>query len=93
MLHEGHVGGKVISGSTYKMHKQRLVQRETDRAVIREAQELADGWLPHDVCVMDIALTKDGPKIIEFNCFNSSGFYYHDIGAIVAAVTKYTDWS
>jgi hypothetical protein len=89
------VGGKIISGSTYRMHGQRLVQRETDPDVINEAQELADGWLPHDVCVMDVAVIEGSPlpKVIEFNCFNSSGFYYHDIGAIVKAATKYTDWS
>jgi hypothetical protein len=83
--------GKIISGSTYKMNGQRLVQRETDQDVIDEAQAFADKWLPDEVCVMDIALTDDGPKVIEFNCFNSSGFYYHDIGAVVEAVTSYVD--
>lgn len=85
------VDGKVVSGSTYKMHGQRLVQREQDQAVIDEAQGFADKWLPNDVCVMDIALTSDGPKVIEFNCFNSSGFYYHDIGAVLGAVNDYVD--
>ncbi|MGO1068487.1 hypothetical protein [Lysobacter sp. CA199] len=28
-------------------------------------------------------------KVIEFNTFNSSGFYAHDIGKIVAAVTAH----
>jgi hypothetical protein len=85
------VDGKVISGSTYKMNGQRLVQREQDQDVIDEAQGFADKWLPDKVCVMDIALTQDGPKVIEFNCFNSSGFYYHDKGAIVKAVTDFVD--
>lgn len=85
------VGGKIVSGSTYKMHGQRLVQRETDQAVIDEAQGLADKWLPNSTVVMDVALTKDGPKVIEFNCFNSSGFYYHDIEAVVTAVTQYLE--
>lgn len=85
------VDSKIISGSIYKMHGQRLVQRETDDAVIDEAQELADKWLPNRTCVMDVALTNDGPKVIEFNCFNSAGFYYHDIGAVVQAVTDQVD--
>lgn len=85
------VNHKVISGSTYKMHGQRLVQRETDANVIFEAQVLADKWLPNPTVCMDIALTKSGPKVIEFNCFNSSGFYYHDIGAVVEAVTNHVD--
>lgn len=85
------VDRKVISGSTYKWMGQRLVQREQDQKVIDEAQGFADKWLPDNVCVMDIALTDDGPKLIEFNCFNSSGFYYHDIGAVVQAVSEYVD--
>ncbi len=85
------VDGKVVSGSTYKMHGQRLTQKETDQDVIDEAQEMANQWLPNKTCVMDVGLTKDGPKVIEFNCFNSSGFYYHDISAVVKAVTEYVD--
>lgn len=85
------VDGKIISGSTYKMHGQRLVQRETDQKVIDEAQQFADKWLPNDTVVMDVALTTSGPRVIEFNCFNSSGFYYHDISAIVEAVTIRVD--
>lgn len=85
------VDGKVISGSIYKMHGQRLTQRELDQDVIDEAQELANKWLPNRTCVMDVALTKGCPKVIEFNCFNSSGFYYHDISAVVKAVSTYVD--
>ncbi|MBT2748957.1 ATP-grasp domain-containing protein [Lysobacter sp. ISL-50] len=39
--------------------------------------------------MMDVAQTDDGFKVIEFNTFNSSGFYAHDIGKIVAAVTAH----
>ena len=85
------VGGKVVSGSVYRMRGQKLVQREHDIDVINQAQSLADKWLPHETCVMDVAYTPNGVKVIEFNCFNSSGFYYHDINAIVLAVTKYLE--
>jgi hypothetical protein len=85
------VNGKVISGSSYKMNGQRLVQRATEQDIVDEAQSFADKWLPSNVCVMDLALTDDGPKVIEFNCFNSSGFYYHDKKAIVKAVSDYVD--
>lgn len=85
------VGGKIISGSHYRIHGQRLVKRETDKAVLDEAQQLANKWLPHETCVMDTALTIDGLKVVEFNCFNSSGFYYHDIKGIITAATEYVD--
>ncbi|MEL6674788.1 MAG: ATP-grasp domain-containing protein [Bacteroidota bacterium] len=40
----------------------------------------------HDAYVMDIALTSQGFSLIECNCFNGTGFYQHDIAAIVQAV-------
>lgn len=82
------VDGKVVSGSMYRLHGQRLVQMSTDLDIIAEAQKKADMWLPNQTCVMDLALTSEGVKVIEFNCFNSSGFYYHDIPSIVKAVTE-----
>lgn len=83
------VGGKIIDGSQYMLHRQRIAQLVTDTKLYNAAQELADIWLPHETCVMDLALTEDGLKVIEYNCLNSSGFYQHDIDKIVRAVTEY----
>lgn len=83
------VGGKIIDGSQYRLHGQRIAQPVTDTKLYAAAQELADIWLPHKTCVMDLALTDDGLKVIEYNCLNSSGFYQHDIDKIVRAVTEY----
>lgn len=85
------VGGKIVDGSMYYHNGQLYSRHETDADVIKEAQELADKWLPHETVVMDVGLTNDGPKIIEFNCLNGSGFYQHDISKIVKAVTQYVD--
>jgi hypothetical protein len=85
------VDGKIVTSGSYRFKGMRLVRRELDRATIDEAQQLADKWLPHETCVMDTALTADGVKVVEFNCLNGSGFYYHDIGALVKAVTEYED--
>lgn len=83
------VGGKVISGSMYRHNGQLVKIRENDADVIAEAQLLADKWLPDPCCVMDIALVDDQPKVIEFNCINSSGFYDHDICAIFDALWQH----
>lgn len=83
------VDGKVIDGSIYRLRGQRLTIHERDEAVIKEAQTFADKWLPHECCVMDLALTDDGMKCIEFNCMNSSGFYNNDIQKIVCSVNQY----
>lgn len=82
------VDGKVIDGSTYKVRNQRLTIHETDKEVLEEAQRFADKWLPIDTCVMDLALTDDGVKVIEFNCINSTGFYYNDLYSIVKALNN-----
>lgn len=83
------VGGKIVSGSMYRAHDQMRLLRETDQAVIDEAQQLADIWLPCDCVVMDTCLTEHGVKVIEFNCINSSGFYDNDIEAVFKALWDY----
>lgn len=85
------VDGKIVSGSSYRFKGLRLVKREEDPDVIAEAQLMADKWLPHENVVMDLALTEEGLKVVEFNCLNSSGFYYHDVRAIAKSLTEYME--
>lgn len=81
------VDGKAISGSTYRVRGQSILVPDNNDNNLKEAQRMADIWLPHKTCVMDLAETTEGTKVIEFNTFNSSGFYSHDIAKVVAAVT------
>lgn len=84
------VGGKVVDGSSYRINNQLKALRVSDPSIMADAQALADVWLPHETCVMDIALLDDGtPKVVEFNCFNGSGFYKNDVDTIVKAVVDY----
>ncbi len=83
------VGGKVIDGSYYRMGGRPHCKHITQSEVIEKAQELANIWLPHECCVMDLADTDDGIKVIEFNTINGSGFYDHDIPTIVKAMTEW----
>ena len=80
------VNGKVISGSAYRVRGQAVSIPDNSDSNLAEAQRMADIWLPHQTCVMDLAETPDGTKVIEFNTFNSSGFYSHDISKVVKAV-------
>lgn len=82
------VDGTIISGSVYRRNGESLREREDDLAVINEAQALANLWLPHPCCVMDVALCDDTPYVIEFNTLNAAGFYDHNIEAVVTAVNK-----
>lgn len=83
------VDGKVVDGSYYRMGGRLISSHITQQEVLDAAQEKADGWLPHPCCVMDIADTDDGLKVIEFNTINSSGFYDHDVKKIVTAMTEW----
>ncbi len=83
------VGGKVVSGSTYRHSGMLYKERVTDPKMIAEAQTFADGWLPHENCVMDLALVDGKVKVIEFNCLNGSGFYDNDVDAIFKALWQY----
>lgn len=83
------VGGKIVDGSYYRMGGRLMSKHIEQPEVIEMAQELANKWLPHECCVMDLADTDDGIKVIEFNTINSSGFYDHDVKKIVYAMT---DW-
>ena len=80
------VDSKIVDGSMYRCHNQLIKKHEDDVSVINEAQGFADQWLPNKNCVMDLALTDRGLKVIEFNCLNSSGFYNHDIDKIFRAL-------
>ena len=83
------VGGRIVDGSSYRTCGQLFSQPITDPTIYEEAQRLADIWLPHVNCVMDVALVDDEMRIIEFNALNGSGFYYHDIDKIVFAISDY----
>lgn len=83
------VSGQVIDGAMYRAHGQLVKKHETDPMVIYEAQEFANGWLPGANCVMDLALTDTGVKVIEFNCINSSGFYGHDVDKIFKSLYNF----
>jgi len=83
------VGGKVVDGSYYRMGGKLRTQRITESLLLDIAQKMADVWLPHECCVMDIADTDEGLKCIEFNTINGSGFYDHDINTIVKAMTEW----
>lgn len=83
------VDGCVVSGSLYYSNRNLVRIRVGPGSVFDAARKLASKWLPHPVCVMDVALVGDEFKVLEFNTFNSSGFYADDICSIVTAVSDY----
>lgn len=83
------VDGKIVTGSLYKRYGMLYQQPlANDDEVIPYAQSMVDKWQPDRAFVIDIALTDEGYKVIEYNCMNSCGFYSCDVGKIVEAINS-----
>lgn len=81
------VNDEIVSSSRY-MWNGKLEESSSDnpKEMIEFASERIENYHLHDVYVMDIALTDEGYKLIECNCFNGTGFYHHNIPKVVKAV-------
>lgn len=82
------VDGEIVSGSLYKVGQLVTASEAIDPVAIDYANKMLDIWQPDRAFVLDIAITDEGPKVIEVNNINSSGFYKSDISKIVAAIDK-----
>lgn len=85
------VDHEIVDGTQYYKNGHLSLDKVEPEAMVR-AKEYASGWTPHDVVVMDMGRLRDGTYgIIEFNCFNASGFYGHDLKKVISAVTEYVE--
>jgi hypothetical protein len=82
------VEDQVISSSSYKLKEMLRQDKRVSHEVLQFAQETVRTWRPDSVYVMDICETNEGLKVVEFNCFNASGFYSCDVEAVVKAVSE-----
>ena len=80
------VKGEVVTGSVYKMAGKGHAVELNDPQVVDYVDGIQAIWAPAESYVMDVALTDDGLKVIEFNNINSSGFYACDVERYVAAI-------
>jgi len=85
------VKDEVISGSSYRLKNSLNQTKPVPQNVINFAQETVKIWRPSEVYVMDICETDEGLKIVEFNCFNASGFYRTDVEKVVSKVSEYVE--
>lgn len=83
------VDGKVVTGSLYKRGDRvihlPLLHREDAELF---AEKMVEKWQPDRAFVVDVALTDEGYKVIEYNCLNSAGFYKSNVGKIVNAIEE-----
>lgn len=83
------VDGKIVTGSQYRfgdrtIHLSALKGEDAELY----AQSMVDRWQPAKAFVIDVALTDQGYKVIEYNCCNSAGFYKSDVSKLVQALEK-----
>ena len=80
------IDGIIVTGSLYKIKDQVITGVHLDPVAIDFAKKMIAKWEPDRAYVLDIAITENGPKIIEINNMNSSGFYKSDVSKIVDAI-------
>jgi hypothetical protein len=84
------VNYKVVTGSVYKIGGRPEVSADVEEYVLDYARGVIAKWTPAESFVIDICLTEQGLKVIEFNNINSSGFYACDVAKYVDAIqTQY----
>jgi hypothetical protein len=79
---------RIVTASLYKVQDNPLLSSHVPKNIVRYVESIIDRWLPSSSVVIDVAVTDDGFKIIEFNNINSSGFYAIDIDKYVCAIEQ-----
>jgi len=81
------VNGK-ISTSSYYAHGKRM--HEVEPEDVEFAQEMANKYQPAAVFTLDTCRLEDGTRrVVETNCFNSSGFYNSDIYKLIQDINSF----
>lgn len=84
------VNKKVISSSRYMLNGELDISpADIPDELIAFVNTCCNQYVPHDVFVMDTALSNGKFFVVECNCFNGTGFYKHDIVKIIRSVNEY----
>ncbi len=82
------VAGEVVTASLYRQAGKPVVSSRVDPDALAYARSIIARWQPAEAYVIDVALTDDGYKVIEFNNIHSSGFYACDVLRYVLAIQE-----
>ncbi|AJD93071.1 hypothetical protein JMA_37530 (plasmid) [Jeotgalibacillus malaysiensis] len=80
------VDGRVITGSSYKVDGQLNTNVIPSDAVVSYAQRMVERFALADAFVIDVAETKQGLRVVEYNNLNTAGLYRCDEMTIVTAL-------
>jgi len=90
------VNNNVITGSEYRWDNKLDIRIDYPDDCFELANKVAKhNWQVDFAYVVDVALTPNGPKVIELNSFSCAGLYACDLTKIVDAVsnTMYTEYT
>jgi hypothetical protein len=83
------VGGKVITGSRYKLGNELSIEPIIDEACLEVAKRVAEhAWQVDLAYACDVGIVDGKPKVIELNAFSTSGLYAVDIPSLFTAVAE-----
>jgi len=80
------VGGKIITGSQYRLGNQTIYDEYYEEEAKEFAQSMVDKFQLADAFVIDVCLTDNGWKVVECGCINCAGFYKSDLQKLIMAL-------
>lgn len=83
------VDNKVITGSMYTLGGKLVLNKDIPSYILNKAKEYCKLYNPSDIFVMDLAETKHGIYIVEYNCWNASGLYHSNMLELFNTIDEY----
>lgn len=77
------VGGKIITGSQYKIGDNVIYDDVFEESAQEFAQSMVDKFQLADAFVIDVCLSDGQWKVIECNCLNCAGFYKANLPKLI----------
>jgi hypothetical protein len=82
------VNRKLVTASQYRIGGELKSSTELPKGLEAFVAHITSIWLPHDHCVMDVAMIGGAFKVLEFNCINASGLYAADVNLLVDSLNS-----
>lgn len=79
---------KILAASRYMINSEVNPSNIVPEFLTDCAKDYAKLYNPADIFVMDLAVTNEGIKIVEYNCWNASGFYHCNIRDLIFQINE-----
>lgn len=84
-------GNEAIANSRYQIEGVHRIDSNTSGDSIDFVNKILEDqlWTPEEIFTLDVALTPEGPKIIELNSFSCAGWYDCDEEVVIDKVSRF----